>query len=376
LKDKNQIPETFDKAGNKEQRKITDLRSSFSTNLPELFRQLNISLAVSTYQAGKLIFIRPEDAKMNTHFRNFQRPMGIAVHQNQIAIGCKHSVEVFKNVPAIISRLPEPGNVDACFIPISSQQTGGIDIHEMAYGNNNVLWAVNTKFSCLVTFDANHSFVPRWRPHFISGLEPADRCHLNGLALENGVPKFVTALGQTNTPGGWRANKRDGGLLMDVPSNKIIFSGLSMPHSPRWYNNELYLLESGHGTLVKVDLASGEKKEVCRFPGFTRGLDFVGPLAFVGLSKVRETATFSDFPLLEQLNERVCGVYICNIETGKIIGLVKFEGDVEEIFAVQVLRNTIFPEQLPLNDPLLENTWVIPDDAIKDVEVSPKLDDI
>jgi len=354
----------------KQKKRISDFSSSFSTNLPELFKHLNISLAVSTYQAGKLILLRPEGDKMNTYFRNFKRPMGIAINGSEIAIGTQQSVEHFTNLPAIIKRLPNPKGVDSCFIPTHTNYTGSMDIHEMAFGKNKELWAINTKFSCLVSFNNTNSFIPRWRPYFVSGLEPVDRCHLNGLAMVNEYPKFVTALGKTNTKGGWRVNKRNGGLLMDIEKNKILIEGLSMPHSPRWYRNELFFLESGHGTLAKYNLESGEKSEVCKFPGFTRGIDFHGDLAFVGLSKVRETATFSDFPLLEELEERICGVYICNIKTGQIIGLVKFEGDVEEIFAVQILHNTTYPELLTKEDALLANTWILPDEALKDVEIT------
>ena len=133
---------------------------------------------------------------------------------------------------------------------------------------------------------------------FVSGLSPEDRCHLNGLGMVKGIPRYATALGATDAPDGWRKNKRDGGILMDIARREIIYDHLSMPHSPRWYNNRLWMLESGKGTLVCFDPTTGEKKEVAAMPGFTRGLDFIGPLAFVGLSQVRETAVFSDFPLL------------------------------------------------------------------------------
>ncbi len=344
-----------------------DLNSVFTNNLPGVFRQLNISLAVSTYQAGKLILLRDDDNTLNTHFRNFNRPMGIAVKANRIAIGCQRTVEQYHNVTALIPRLQNPERYDACYVPRTTIESGAIDIHEMAWGSNKQLWAVNTRFSCLCTFDGEQSFVPQWRPPFVSALEPSDRCHLNGMAMVNGLPRFITALGETDTAGGWRINKRDGGLLMDVSQNKILFKELSMPHSPRWHNDQLWMLESGHGTLVRYEPGTGKKIVVSRFPGFTRGLDFAGPLAFVGLSKVRETAVFSDFPLLEKLEERFCGVYVCNIETGDIIGFVRFEGDVEEIFAVQVLHNSKFPELLEKSDELLNTTYIIPTENLKDV---------
>lgn len=346
---------------------VQDLNSVFTSNLPDILKQLNISLAVSTYQAGKLILVRRDGDKINTHFRNFNRPMGIAVKPDRISIGCLKTVESYQNTPELIARLEEPGNHDGCYVPRTSLETGAIDIHEMAWGHQNVLWGVNTRFSCLCTFDFENSFVPQWRPSFISALAPEDRCHLNGLAMVNGRPHFVTALGKTDDPNGWRQNKRDGGLLVDVTQNKILFEGLSMPHSPRWYRNALWMLESGRGSLARFDLSAGKKIEIARMPGFTRGMDFVGPLAFIGLSKVRETATFSDFPLLEELEERICGVYVVNIETGNVIGFIRFEGDVEEIFAVQVLRHR-FPELLERDDELLNTTYMIPGDKVQEFQ--------
>jgi len=345
-----------------------DLRSVFTGNLPGILRQLGISLAVSTYQAGKLILVRGDGDKINTHFRNFNRPMGIAVKPHRMSIGCFKTVEHYHNVPALIPRFENPGPHDACYVPRHSLETGSIDIHEMGWGAGEALWIVNTRFSCLCTLDTENSFHPRWRPGFVSGLSPEDRCHLNGLGMRNGKPAFVTALGVTDEPNGWRVNKRDGGVLMEVGNSRIICRGLSMPHSPRWYNNRLWVLESGKGTLVCFDPQTLQKQDVARMPGFTRGLDFAGPLAFVGLSQVRETATFSDFPLLEELEERICGVYVCDIRNGQVIGFVRFEGDVEEIFAVQVLKNTVFPELLEKSHVLLNTCYVLPDECLKDVQ--------
>lgn len=178
------------------------------------------------------------------------------------------------------------------------------------------LWVVNTRFGCLCTLDAAHSFTPRWRPPFVSALAPEDRCHLNGLGMVAGRPKCVTALGETDTAGGWRANKATGGLLLDIDDHKILLRGLSMPHSPRWYQGRLWLLESGQGSLAEVDLAQRSWRTTAQLPGFTRGLDFCGPLAFIGLSQVRETAVFSGIPLVQRLKERTCGVWVVHTEQG------------------------------------------------------------
>ena len=346
-----------------------DLNSVYTTNLPEILKQMNISVAVSTYQSGKVILLRNDDDKINTHFRNFNRPMGVAVKPDRISIGCLNTIENYQNIPALIDKIEGSEKYDACYVPRNSQVTGAIDIHDMAWGENNKLWFVNTKFSCLCTLDTEFSFSPQWRPSFVTGLGPEDRCHLNGLCIINGKPKYVTALGETDEPNEWRENKRDGGILVDVEKNEVLMRGLSMPHSPRWYDNQLWMLESGHGTLVKIDTKTLKKTTIAELPGFTRGLDFIGPLAFIGLSQVRETATFSDFPLLEKLEERICGVYIVDIRNGQIVGFVRFEGDVEEVFAVQILHNTLFPDIIESDNEILDSCYTIPDEFLKDVDV-------
>ena len=182
-----------------------------------------------------------------------------------------------------------------------------------------------------------------------------------------GRPKYATALGETDRVGGWRENKANGGVLIDVEANEVLLRGLSMPHSPRWYNNYLWVLESGQGSLAKVDVASGQLETVAQLPGFTRGLDFWGPLAFVGLSQVREAAVFSGIPLTERLEERTCGVWAVHIETGQVVAFLKFEDAVQEIFAVQVLPGIQFPEILDRDEEHLATAYVLPDEALADV---------
>ena len=211
------------------------LRSVHTSNLPAILEQLGISLVISTYQAGKVIIVRNDAGKLNTHFRTFSKPMGIAVDNSRLTIGGTNTVWYYRNMPAVAQKLDPAGTYDACFLPRRIHVTGDIDIHELAWSQDNELWVVNTRFCCLCTLDHDHSFYPRWRPPFVSAYAPEDRCHLNGLSLVNGKPKYVTTLGETDTAGGWRANKANGGLLMDVDTSEILLRGLSMPHSPRWY---------------------------------------------------------------------------------------------------------------------------------------------
>lgn len=342
------------------------LRSVYTSNLPEILKQLGISLAVSTYQAGKVILIREDAGKINTHFRGFHKPMGIAGDHQRLTIGGANTVWYYRNMPAVAQKLEPAGKHDSCYLPRRIHVTGDIDIHEMAYRADGELVIVNTKFCTLSTLDEDHSFSPFWRPHFLSALAPQDRCHLNGLCMIQGEPRYVTALGETDTPGGWRANKKDGGILMDVPRNEVLLRGLSMPHSPRWYREQLWLLESGEGSLAKVNLQKKTWQTIALMPGFTRGIDFVGPLAFIGLSQVRESAVFSGIPLIDRQPERSCGVWVVNIESGETIAFLRFEEGVQEIFAVKVLPSR-YPEMLEWQDERLMNSYVVPDAVLKDI---------
>ena len=351
----------------------TPLRAVHTPNFPALLRQLGASLLVTTYQAGKLVMVRDEGDHLNTHFRGFQAPMGMALAGDRLAVGTKIQVWEFVDVPAVTAKLEPPGRHDACFLPRSSHVTGNIQIHEMAWGAGNELWVVNTRFSCLCTLDGSASFAPRWRPPFVTALEPTDRCHLNGLGMVDGRPRYVTALGETDEPAGWRANKARGGIVMDVASGEVITRGLSMPHSPRWYGGRLWVCESGAGTFGYIDPNTRKYVPIAEVPGFTRGVDFAGNLAFVGLSQVRESAVFSGIAITERLTaeERTCGVCVIDLRNGQVVGLLRFETAVQEVFAVTVLPGRRFPELINDDEKLLENSFVVPDAALADV--SPAL---
>ena len=342
------------------------LQSVHTPGFPAILRQLGISLLVTTYQAGKLVALRADGPVLNTHFRQFSRPMGLAVQAGCLALGTQCQIEEFRNMPAVAARLDPPDRHDAVFLPRRQHITGDIDVHEMGYADDGALWFVNTRFSCLCTLDGAHSFVPRWRPPFISAYAPTDRCHLNGLAMRQGMPRYVTALGISDTDYGWRARKADGGLLMDIHDNTTLLDGLSMPHSPRWHQNRLWLLESGRGGLNWFEPERGLRTLV-NLPGFTRGLDFAGDFAFVGVSKVRETATFSGLPLTRSLSERYCGVWVVDLRNGRTAEFVRFESAVQEIFSVVVLPNIRYPDIVNHDALLIRQTYSLPDEALRDV---------
>jgi uncharacterized protein (TIGR03032 family) len=366
------------------------LRSKHTANFPSLLAQLGVSLLVTTYQAGKLVLLRADGNQVNTHFRDLPRPMGLAADRTRLAVGAGREIRQYRNMTPVCRCLKPPGRHDACYLQRSIHVTGDIDIHEMAWASptppvsgggwqgDGELWFVNTRFSCLCTLNGVHNFVPRWRPPFITALAPEDRCHLNGLGLapdDHGQlsVRYVTALAATDTPQGWRSHKKDGGVVVDVPSGEVLARGLSMPHSPRWARDRLWLLESGKGGFGVVELSSGRYECLAELPGFTRGLDFHGHLAFVGLSQVRESAVFSDIPIAERaLAERNCGVWVVDVRSGQTVAFLRFEGAVQELFAVQVLAGLGYPEVAPEDDPLLTDSFDLPTAALREVPPPPR----
>ncbi len=340
------------------------LRSVHTASFAQVLDEADSSLLVSTYHAGSLICLRPDGGRVNTHFRSLPRPMGMAVAPGRLSVGTHSGVVEYRDLPAAAPRLEPEGTHDACYLPRRTHTTGDIRIHDLAHARGET-WVVATRFSCLATLDDRRSFIPRWKPSFITELAAEDRCHLNGLCVIEDAIRYVTALGRSNERGGWRERKSDGGLLIDVPSEEIVIGDLSMPHSPRWHDDRLWLLESGRGEICVVDPERGERETVAELPGFTRGLAFVGPYALVGLSKIRETATFGGLPILERLAERLCGIWIVDTRSGEIAGFLRFEDLVQEIYDLALLSGLRRPEIADAQSSAVEHSFDLPDEALE-----------
>jgi uncharacterized protein (TIGR03032 family) len=335
-----------------------------SDSFVALLQELGASVLVTTYQAQQLLVLRATSDGLSMLVRTFDKPMGLAADARRLALGTRDRVWLFRNAPDIAAQLEPPGRHDACFLPRSCFVTGDIAGHELAWAGDE-LWVVNTRFSCLCTLHPAYSFVPRWQPPFVTALAAEDRCHLNGLALapdEQGVftPRYVTALGETDTPQGWRPDKARGGCLIDVASGGVVAHGLSMPHSPRLHEGRVWLLESGAGRLLHLDLGTGRHDAVAELPGYARGLALCGPYAFVGLSKIRETSTFGGLPIAERRAELKCGVAVADWRHGRVVAVLEFQSAVEEIFDVQLLPGVGFPEVVGFQKDTLRHTFVVP----------------
>lgn len=344
-----------------------DFTSIATKSFAQLLRAGGISLAVSTYQSGKVIIMRARDEVLHTHFRHFQNPMGLAYRGGFLAVGALNEVWKFRNLAALGAQVDKEHPNDATFLPAARYTTGDIRIHELGWCGEEI-WAVNTRFSCLCTFDGKHHFVPRWRPPFVSAYAADDRCHLNGMEIVNDKPALVTCHGTSDEGEGWRGQKIGGGCILDVESGRALVSGLCMPHSPRLHRGRLWFLESGEGRVCSTPPEGGEVTIHCTLPGFTRGLDFHGRYAFIGLSQVRETAVFGGVPISEEGRERQCGVWIVDLESGETVGFLQFSGTVREIFAVCVLPY-VWPDIIPQDDELVANTFYVPQELLSEFQV-------
>lgn len=311
-------------------------------SIPELLNDLNISLVLSTYQAGKLVLLSaPTKEKLMQLPRNYPNAMGITINnkKNKLAVASNGEITVLSNSQELAKTFPEkPNTYDSLFIPRCSYYTGELAWHDLAWVKDKLI-GTNTMFSCLSVIDDDFSFKPFWKPDFITELAPEDRCHLNGIAVNNDKIEYATALGNTNSASGWRENKMNGGVLIDVEKNKIILENLAMPHSPRVFDDRLFVLNSAQGELLEINRTTYEKQIISKIGAFARGLDKFGDYLFIGVSKLRHnSSTFRDLPIAET---SYAGVVIIYLPMKAIVGHIKYETSVEEIYEVKVIPNTI-----------------------------------
>jgi uncharacterized protein (TIGR03032 family) len=209
---------------------------------------------------------------------------------------------------------------DRLYVPRVGWTTGDLDIHDIGVDARGRPVLVNTLFGCLAAVSEQHSFVPLWKPPFISKLAAEDRCPLNGLAMEAGVPRYVTAVGRSDVADGWREHRTGGGLVIDVPKNEVVLEGLSMPHFPRLYRGKLWLLDSGRGQFGYVDLERGLFEPVAFCAGYARGLAFHGGYAVVGGSRSAREPYLPGLGLEGALTakgaEARTGVLVIDLRTG------------------------------------------------------------
>ena len=282
--------------------------------------------------------------------RSFRKAMGIALEKDRMAIATLDEIIVLRNSSELARHYPpKPATYDSMFMPRATYYTGALDIHDLEWGKGG-LYAVNTFFSCLCRIDADYNFSPIWQPPFISRLAAEDRCHLNGMAMRAGQPAYATAFNQGDEPKSWREHILETGVIMEVPSGRLVAEGLAMPHTPRWYDDKLYVLQSGKGELTRIDPVTGQQTTVFQYPGFLRGMDRYGDYLFIGVSQIRASSrTFAKID--DRLKKAAAGILIVHLPSGKLAGQLSYQSSVEEIYDVKILPGLVRPNVLsPLQE--------------------------
>jgi uncharacterized protein (TIGR03032 family) len=312
------------------------LEISNSRQFTAWLAEQNLPLAFTTYQTGKLFLVGLQpDGRLSIFERTFNRAMGLWASAETLFLSTLFQLWRFDNA---LPRGQSHQGYDRLYVPQVACTTGDLDIHDIGFDAKGRIVFVNTLFSCLATVSETHSFAPLWRPPFISRLAAEDRCHLNGLALRDGRAAYVTAVSRSDVADGWRDRRSDGGVVVDVTANAVALEGLSMPHSPRWHENRLWLLDSGTGWFGWADLHAGRFERSTFCPGYARGLACHGRFAVIGLSRPRENRTFSGLQLDQELArhdaEPCCGMMVVDLRSGDAVHWLRIEGVVEELYDV------------------------------------------
>lgn len=334
---------------------------SMSPGLEQRLGALDLSVTFSSYQSGLLYLVgRQVNGGVNIHQMATPKPMGLCLAPTgDLWLSGQNDVTRFANAL-------EPGEVanqsfDACYVARTVHVTGSLDAHDVGVNAEGEPIFVNTRFNCLARPSARFSFEEVWRPPFVSALVDEDRCHLNGLAMQEGEARYVTAVSRSDTIDGWRDRRGDGGVIIDVQSGEVVCEGLSMPHSPRLHNGELWVLNSGTGELGVVNLEGPldqrfEPRVFC--PGFLRGLRFIGDMAFVGLSKPRYQR-FEGLTLDQRLrdadSEPWCGIQVLDLRKGSCVDWLRLDGAVSELYDLELLPGVFCPMAIPQNAPEIAN---------------------
>ncbi|MEP3227189.1 MAG: TIGR03032 family protein [Parasphingorhabdus sp.] len=318
---------------------------SFSLGLADFLAENKISIGFTSYQTGRLYLVGcGPDGKLAVHEAIYPQAMGVTADSDRIYLGTLTQIVRMENVLA-------PGQLtnethDKVFVPRNMHTTGNIDIHELGIRADGHIIFVNTRFNCLSVSSVTHSFKPIWKPSFISELAKEDRCHLNGLAMVDGQPKYVSAVSQSDRKDGWRDHRKDGGVIIEIETNAILTDGLSMPHSPRDHAGRIWLLNSGTGELGWLHPTDHAFTPIAFFPGFLRGLDFHNDHAFVTMSKPRN-GSFEGLELDHKLAKTEtaawCGLQILSLSTGQIAQWLRFDGLITELFDICILPNVANP---------------------------------
>jgi uncharacterized protein (TIGR03032 family) len=343
-----------------------------SRGFPEWLARQGVSLAFTTYQVGSLFLMGlAPDGGLSVYERSFDRAMGFWTDGQTAWLAARLSLWRMENVLA--AGTTDQG-YDRLYVPRVGYTIGDLDVHDLAADARGLPVFVNTRFNCLATIHERNNFELLWKPPFISQLVPEDRCHLNGLAMVEGRPGYATACARSDVVDGWRDYRVGGGCVVDVGTGEIAATGLSMPHSPRMYRDQLWVLDSGTGYFGRVDLKRGRFEPVTFVPGYARGLAFCGDYAVIGVSGCRSNRTFQGLHLERTLRDKTaearCGLQIVELATGAVAHSVRIEGVIHELYDVAVLPGVRRPKAMGfLSDEVAYRFWADDQGAVRHWDV-------
>lgn len=134
-------------------------------------------------------------------------------------------------------------------------------------------------------------------------------------------------------------HRRPGQLSYPVDGRGVIFSGatrevyttgLTRPHSARFYGPDLWVNNSGYGEIGRAP--NGGFEPLLRLPGWTRGLCFAGNIGFVATSRV--LPRFKRYAPGLDIEKSTCGIHAIDMGTMKVLGRISWPAG-NQIFAVE-----------------------------------------
>lgn len=310
-----------------------------SGGFTELLKRLRISLVVTCSRSGLLMALGVHDDHLALTMLHQQQPEGVAADTARIAVSVSGQVQIYSSPAAAfaghLKRSPFAAPQRLEFRAQRSHHTGIPASPAMAWGHDG-LWVVNTRYSCLTLLADSGESINSWKPAFISGLADEDRCHLNGVAMDFGRPRYTTALGRSDSREGWRSEPYQSGVVIDVPTGEVVLERLVVPRSPRIHAGRLYLLQSWIGQLSVVDPLTGSVDCVESLPGYATGMDCAGSYAFVGLSRIGDTEMTPDGRSLLR-DDLACGIAAVNLRTGRAEEALNFLTGIDQLSDLAVL---------------------------------------
>jgi len=308
------------------------------------------SIVISCYRKHKLFCLGVQgNGEVSTYFLNTLRPMGLVAHNNMLISSSLGNITTY--VADSDENHKEWGYFDSIYRPTHVYLSADSDVHDLRIDPaTSSIYYVSALFNCICTPSTTKSFNVYWTPPWITkdkhGNPPCeDRCHLNGMALFEGKPRFVTACCISDYHQAWREHQGEG-VVYDILEETIVAHGLWAPHSPNWYRNQLWIAEAGTGQFGYVDLDTRKFVPKKFVPGFIRGITFFKNFALVNTSMDRHDVAFKDIPLgdiLQKENRSVrAGVHVIDMDTPglDIKHWFEFLDPKTELYDIACIENT------------------------------------